>query len=185
MHVHDAPLPGLKIIELAVHGDARGFFVERFSRDAFAKHGLPTEFAQDNHSRSAPGILRGLHYQHAPAQGKLVGCVRGAIFDVALDIRANSPTYGQHFTIELSDTNGLLLWVPAGFAHGLCVIGSEPADVLYKVTAPYNAKGEGGIRYDDPQVGVEWPIAHPIISARDQTLATWGEYCANPVAWEA
>lgn len=185
MHVKDASLPGLKIIELAVHGDARGFFVERFNRAEFARHGLPTEFAQDNHSRSAPGVLRGLHYQYSPAQGKLVGCVRGAIFDVVVDIRADSPTFGQHFTIELSDMNGLLLWVPAGFAHGLCVIGNEPADVFYKVNTLYNAKGEGGLRFDDPQLNITWPVKNPQISTRDRELSTWGEYCASPMKWES
>lgn len=183
MHVKDASLPGLKIIELDVYGDARGFFVERFHAPRFAEHGLPVDFAQDNHSRSAPGILRGLHYQHAPAQGKLVGVTRGAVFDVAVDIRHGSPTFGQWFGIELSDVNGLLLWMPPGFAHGFCVLGDEPADMLYKVSAPYNPQGEGGIRYDDPQLAIDWPVQNPTISARDEALATWGEYCANPIEW--
>src|ERR1700727_1514521 len=141
MKVIDCPLDGLKVIELDVHGDPRGFFVERFHIKRFAEAGLPHIFMQDNHSRSAPGILRGLHYQFSPPQGKLVGAIAGRIWDVAVDVRPDSPTYGQHFTIELSDENATLLWVPAGFAHGFCVIGDVPADVIYKVTAPY---GPGG-----------------------------------------
>lgn len=184
MQITDAPLPGLKIIELKLHGDARGFFVERFREDAFAAAGLPARFAQDNHSRSAPGILRGLHYQHAPPQGKLIGVVRGRVWDVAVDIRAGSPTFGKHFGIELSDENGRLLWMPAGFAHGFCVLGSEPADMLYKVTELYSAAGEGGIRFDDPALAIPWPIENPAISARDQALPSWAEYAARPVEWK-
>lgn len=180
MHVETFSIEGLKLITLDVHGDARGFFVERFNEQKFADAGLPTQFVQDNHSRSAPGILRGLHYQHNPGQGKLVGVLRGAILDVAVDIRAGSPTYGQHFSVELSDMNGKLLWLPAGFAHGFCVLGDKPADVLYKVTAPYNANGEGGIRYDDPDLGIHWPIKNPHISQRDEQLEPFSRYKFNP-----
>src|ERR1700751_308489 len=114
-------IPGLILVELKVHGDSRGFFVERFRDDLFGEAGLPTHFAQDNHSRSAPGVLRGLHYQVDPPQGKLVGCVGGRIWDVAVDIRVDSPTFGKSYGVELSDENGRLLWVPSGFAHGFCV----------------------------------------------------------------
>lgn len=183
MKVSECPLEGLKVIELAVHGDARGFFVERFNRERFAEAGLPVDFVQDNHSRSAPGVLRGLHYQHSPAQGKMVGVTRGAVWDVAVDIRPNSPTYGRWHAEELSDVNGRLFWMPPGFAHGFCVIGAEPADMLYKVTGLYNGAGEGGIRYDDPEIAVDWPVKNPLISGRDQKLASFAEYKENPPQW--
>ncbi|HKY04327.1 MAG TPA: dTDP-4-dehydrorhamnose 3,5-epimerase, partial [Blastocatellia bacterium] len=132
---------GLMLVELVMMRDERGFFLERFQTDRFRENGLPADFVQDNHSRSVPGVLRGLHYQYDPPQGKLVGVARGAVWDVAVDVRANSPTYGRSFGIELSDANGRMLWVPPGFAHGFCVLGDEPADVLYKVDAHYNPKG--------------------------------------------
>lgn len=171
-------IPGLVLVELKIQGDARGFFVERFRQDTFGQAGLPTAFAQDNHSRSAPGILRGLHYQTAPAQGKLVGVIRGRIWDVAVDIRPESPTFGKHIGVELSDINGKLLWLPAGFAHGFCVLGDEPADVLYKVDAPYNPTTEGGILWNDPELGIQWPIQNPITSLRDQKLQSFAGYRA-------
>ena len=185
MKITPLEIEGLTLIELALHGDHRGFFVERFQLATFEAHGLPTVFAQDNHSRSAPGVLRGLHYQHTPAQGKLVGVIRGRIWDVAVDIRPDSPTFGQSVGMELSDLNGRLLWIPAGFAHGFCVLGDEPADLLYKVGAPYSPQGEGGIAWDDPELAVAWPVADPVVSARDQSLASFADYRAHPVAWGA
>lgn len=183
MRAIECPIDGLMLVEMELHGDARGFFVERFNQAHFQDFGLPTNFVQDNHSRSAPGVLRGLHYQHSPAQGKLVGVTRGRIWDVAVDIRPNSSTFGHYYGVELSDMNGLLYWMPAGFAHGFCVLGEEPADVLYKVTTPYNPLGEGGIAYDDPDIGIRWPISVPLISARDQAQVSFKEYRANPPAW--
>lgn len=184
MQVSDCPIPGLKLVKLALHGDGRGFFVERFHEARFAEAGLPTHFLQDNHSRSAPGILRGLHYQYDRPMGKLVGVVRGAIWDVALDVRPGSPTFGKHYAVELTAENGLLLWMPAGFAHGFCAIGDEPADVCYKVDAFYNPQGEGGIRYDDPDLAIDWPVKNPTLSARDAVLGSWRDYCAAPPRWE-
>ena len=178
MQIQDTPLPGLRLIQLDLLGDSRGFFVERFQAARFTEAGLPTVFAQDNHSRSQPGILRGLHYQHTPQQAKLVGVVRGRVWDVAVDIRKDSPTFGRHFAVELSDMNGLLLWVPAGFAHGFCVLGDTPADMLYKVDQLYHRDGEGGIRYDDPDLNIPWPLQSPLISERDQGLQNWKEFCA-------
>lgn len=172
------PLEGLVQIELVVHGDARGFFVERFQAEEFALAGLPTHFVQDNHSRSAPGVLRGLHYQNNPAQGKLVGVIRGRIWDVAVDLRPESPTFGQHAAVELSDLNGRLLWIPRGFAHGFCVLGDEPADLLYKVDARYNAAGEGGILWSDTDLAIPWTLDEPVISARDRLLPTFAEFRA-------
>jgi dTDP-4-dehydrorhamnose 3,5-epimerase len=172
-------LPGLVLIELAIHRDARGFFTERFQAARFAEHGLPTQFAQDNHSRSDPGVLRGLHFQHEPPQGKLIGVTRGRVWDVTLDIRPGSPTFGKHTGLELSDANGRLLWVPPGFAHGFCVLGDEPADVVYKVTTPYNAAGEGGIRWNDPDLAIAWPLPQPIVSERDEGLGSFADYHAR------
>jgi dTDP-4-dehydrorhamnose 3,5-epimerase len=183
MQVVPTKLDGVKIVELKVHGDKRGFFVERFNHDRFKEAGLPTQFAQDNHSRSAPGVLRGLHFQHTPPQGKLVGAVRGRIWDVAVDVRPSSSTFGQHVGVELSDENGKLLWVPAGFAHGFCVLGDEPADVMYKVTATYHPSGELGILWNDPAFAIEWPIKNPTLSARDQALMSFADYKKNPVKW--
>ena len=176
MKVTRLELDGLLLIELDVHGDDRGFFIERFNLEQFRAEGLPTDFVQDNHSRSRPGVVRGLHYQHTPAQGKLVGVTRGRIFDVVLDIRADSPTFGQHASGELSDMSGRLLWVPPGFAHGFCVLGDTPADLLYKVDAPYNPDGEGGIRWNDPELAIGWPVTNPTVSARDRTMPTFAEH---------
>lgn len=173
------------LIELDVYEDARGFFVARFQDEQFRECSLPTAFVQDNHSRSRPGVIRALHFQHSPPQGKLVGVIRGRIWDVAVDVRADSPTFGQGIGVELSDLNGLLLWVPAGFAHGFCVLGDEPADVMYKVDAPYNPRGESGIAWNDPDLGIEWPVQEPILSARDRALPSFAEYRANPVTWES
>lgn len=179
MNILDCPIEGLKILELKVHGDARGFFVERFHAERFRAAGLPTDYAQDNHSRSAPGVLRGLHYQFNPAQGKLVGVTHGRVWDVALDIRPGSKTFGKHFGLELTDTNGLLFWIPPGFAHGFCVLGDEPVDILYKVTGTYNPAGEGGIKYDDTEINIPWPVKNPTISARDQGLPSFASFRAS------
>ncbi len=175
------PLEGLLLIELDVHGDERGFFIERFNLTRFREIGLPVDFVQDNHSRSCPGVVRGLHYQRTPAQGKLVGVTRGRIWDVVVDIRPASTTCGQTCATELSDMNGRLLWVPPGFAHGFCVLGDTPADMLYKVNAPYNPDGEKGILWNDPALAIAWPISDPIVSRRDRVMPTWAEHCAAAV----
>jgi dTDP-4-dehydrorhamnose 3,5-epimerase len=185
MQIIDTALPEVKIIQLILHGDARGFFVERYHEGKLAEIGFNERFAQDNHSRSAPGILRGLHYQHTPPQGKLVGVTSGRVLDVAVDIRTHSPHFGKHVAVELSDTNGRLLWIPAGFAHGFCVLGDAPADMLYKCTGLYNAAGEGGIRYDDPQIGIDWPIQNPQISGRDEALESLADYKKHAPDWRA
>ncbi len=179
--VKDLSLSGLKLIELKVFADERGFFTERYQLDRFADYGLPRTFIQDNHSRSKPGVIRGLHYQHSPAQGKLVGVIRGAILDVVVDLRKASPTYGKHEAVELSDSNGRLLWVPPGFAHGFCVLGDEHADVMYKVDGAYSPKTEGGLLYSDPALKIQWPVKNPIVSGKDQILPTFADYQKNPV----
>ncbi len=180
MKVQKLEIEGPLLIELAVHGDERGFFVERYQEARFKELGLPCRFVQDNHSRSAPGVLRGLHFQFIPAQGKLVGVTRGKVWDVAVDIRPTSPTFGKHVGVELSDMNGRLLWVPPGFAHGFCVLGNESADMLYKVTEIYNPKGEMGIAWDDPEFDIKWPVRDPIISQRDQNQPSFAAYRAKP-----
>ncbi|HUP56691.1 MAG TPA: dTDP-4-dehydrorhamnose 3,5-epimerase [Bdellovibrionota bacterium] len=183
MKVTRPQIPDLILIELPVYGDDRGFFVERFNQKKFQDLGLPTKFVQDNHSLSKPSVLRGLHYQTQPSQGKLVGCSRGRIWDIAVDLRPQSPTFGRHYAAELSAENGRLLWIPTGFAHGFCVLGDEPADVIYKVDAFYNAKSEGGIRWDDPDLQIPWPIKRPLVSPRDEQLPTFADYRRMPPIW--
>jgi dTDP-4-dehydrorhamnose 3,5-epimerase len=180
----ETELKSLMVVELVVHGDQRGFFTERFQEAKFRENGLPTRFVQDNHSRSAPGVLRGLHFQVDPPQGKLVGVVRGKIWDVAVDVRADSPTFGKYFGIELSDENGKLLWIPPGFAHGFQVIGDGPADVLYKVDNLWNATGEGGIHFADPELGIRWPIPKATVSGRDERLQSFSSYRKSPAVWK-
>lgn len=183
MNVVRERIQGVVTIQLDVYSDDRGFFLERFSDRAFRDAGLPTAFCQDNHSRSKPGVVRGLHYQTEPAQGKLVGVIRGRIWDVVIDIRPDSPTYGSHVATELTGDGGRLLWIPPGMAHGFCVLGDEPADVLYKVDRPYNRATEGGILWCDPELGIEWPVSHPTVSDRDRLLQTFAQYRANPYRW--
>ncbi len=149
-------LPGLVLLAPAVHGDSRGFFVETFRADAWAAAGVPTEFVQDNHSRSRRGTLRGIHFQTHPGQGKLVRVARGRVLDVVVDLRRGSPSFGEWEAVELDDERGLQLYVPVGFGHGFCVL-SETADFVYKCTAYYDAATEAGIRFDDPDVGIRWP----------------------------
>ena len=165
------------LIEPKVFGDARGFFFESFNAQAFADAtGVTLPFVQDNHSRSRRGVLRGLHYQLAPkAQGKLVRCVRGAVFDVAVDIRRDSPTFGRWSGAVLSEENQHQLWIPPGLAHGFVVL-TDTADFLYKTTDYYSPAHERAIRWDDPAIGIEWPlaahgIAQPVLSDKDQTGA--------------
>src|SRR3954463_7997061 len=150
-----------------VHGDARGFFVETFRADAWAAEGVPTGFVQDNHSRSRLGTLRGLHFQTHPGQGKLVRVARGRVFDVVVDLRRGSPTFGEWEGMELDDVSGRMLWIPIGFGHGFLVL-SEVADFVYKCTNYYDPATEAGIRFDDPAVGIEWPSGVELLySERD------------------
>jgi dTDP-4-dehydrorhamnose 3,5-epimerase len=160
-------LDGLVLIAPAVHGDARGFFTETWRADAWAAHGIPSEFVQDNHSRSRRGTLRGIHFQTHPGQGKLVRAARGRVFDVVVDLRRGSDTFGQWEGVELDDERGHQLWIPVGFGHGFCVV-SETADFVYKCTAYYDAATEAGIRFDDPDVGIEWPDIELLYSERDR-----------------
>jgi dTDP-4-dehydrorhamnose 3,5-epimerase len=172
LKISDLEIQGLKLVELNLFRDQRGFFVERFNADVFRKAGLPSNFVQDNHSKSHPKVLRGLHYQYDPPQAKLVGVVRGKIWDVVVDLRRDSSSFMKSFGIELSAENGMLLWIPAGFAHGFCVLGDEAADVHYKVDSMYNPKGENGLLWNDPDLKIKWPIDDPIVSDRDKKLST-------------
>jgi len=165
-------LPGVKRVEPIVLGDERGFFLESYRVAALADAGITEEFVQDNHSRSGAGIVRGMHFQ--PGQAKLVRCVRGAIFDVVVDIRVGSPTFGQWEGYELNDTTHHQLYVPNGFAHGFSVL-SDVADVVYKITDYYDPATEGGFAFDDPEVGIEWPPAPEgglVASQRDRSAPT-------------
>jgi len=163
-------IPDLILIEARHSQDARGFFLETYKRSAFAAHGIDVSFVQDNYSRSVRGVLRGLHFQKPPrAQGKLVQVIRGEVLDVAVDIRRGSPTYGQWAGLRLSGDRFQLLYIPVGFAHGFCVLSDE-ADFVYKVTAEYAPELEAGILWNDPEIGIEWPVADPIVSPRDAAL---------------
>ena len=171
LNVIRTPLDGVLILEPKVFGDARGFFMESYNRRDFAAAtGLDVDFVQDNHSRSRRGVLRGLHYQIKQPQGKLVRVVRGAVFDVAVDIRRSSPTFGRWTGTELSEDNQRQFWIPPGFAHGFLVL-TESADFLYKATDWYAPEHERGIAWNDPAIGIEWPldaIGQPLLSDKDR-----------------
>lgn len=177
MECIDLPL-GLKLIRPATFKDNRGFFLQSYQASAYVAAGIDVEFTQDNHSRSVKGTLRGLHYQSHPGQAKLVRVGRGRIFDVAVDIRPDSPTFGKWHGVYLDDNEHAQLFVPVGFAHGFCVV-SDVADVMYKVSTPYDAETECGLRYNDPEFGIEWPVDEPLLSARDQQTESFASYRAR------
>ena len=168
MNIIETALPGALTIEPRVFGDSRGFFMETWNVGAFAAAGLDLAFVQDNHSRSQKGVLRGLHFQNPGPQGKLVRVTNGAVFDVAVDLRASSPTFGQWVGVELSAENKRMFWVPEGFAHGFLTL-EDDTDFLYKCTAPYAPQSDHTLAWDDPAVGIEWPVTglDPIISEKD------------------
>lgn len=172
MRVIDTALADVKILEPRVFGDGRGFFLESWNRRLFAELGLPADFVQDNHSRSQRHVLRGLHYQLNQPQGKLVRVVRGAVFDVAVDLRRASPTFGRWEGFELSEDNRRMAWIPPGFAHGFLVL-SDSADFLYKATEYYAPEHERCVAWNDPDIGIDWPLAgaEPVLSAKDQAGA--------------
>jgi dTDP-4-dehydrorhamnose 3,5-epimerase len=171
----DTRLEGLVLLQPTVHGDERGFFVETWREDTWSAHGVPSDFVQDNHSRSRRGTVRGIHFQTRPGQGKLVRCARGAVLDVVVDLRRGSPTFGEWEAVELDDVHGSQLWIPIGFGHGFCVL-SETADFVYKCTNYYDAATEAGIRFDDPDVGVEWPADIELLySERDRSAPRLAE----------
>lgn len=178
MKVVDTIISGVKIIEPTVFGDDRGFFFESFNEEKFSSlTGVTLPFVQDNHSRSSKGVLRGLHYQEAPySQGKLVRCVVGAVFDVAVDIRPQSPTFGSWFGVMLSDENKKQLWIPPGLAHGFCVL-SDSADFVYKATSYYYPAAERSLRWDDSDLAIDWPLeTSPIVSDKDASALTFSAF---------
>ena len=166
MDVIQTDVEGVLILEPKVFGDARGFFMETWSRDRYREAGIDATFVQDNVSSSSKGVLRGLHYQNPQGQGKLVQVLKGQVLDVGVDIRVGSPTFGKAVTCLLSDENRRQFYVPAGFAHGFCVL-SEMALFSYKCTDFYNAQTEGGVLWNDPDIGIDWPIQEPILSPKD------------------
>ena len=167
-------LDGLVLITPAKHGDDRGFFMETYRADAWGAQGVATEFVQDNHSRSRRGTLRGMHFQLSPGQGKLVRVARGRVLDVVVDIRRESPTFGQWEAFELDDEGAHQLWIPVGFAHGFCVL-SDVADFVYKCTSYYDPATESGFSFADPDVGIEWPGGELIYSERDRNAPRLAE----------
>jgi dTDP-4-dehydrorhamnose 3,5-epimerase len=174
-------LEGVALIEPVVHGDERGFMVESFRTEAWRELGVDTPFVQHNHSRSSQGTLRGIHFQTEPGQAKLVRCARGRILDVAVDLRRGSPTYGEWEAQVLDDVAHRQLFVPVGFGHGFAVL-SEVADVCYQVSSLYDPATEKGIAWDDPEVGVEWQVAEPLLSERDKTAPRLSEI-ADQLPW--
>ena len=167
MRVTPSSLPDVLVVEPTVHGDARGFFFESWNRRSFAEAGVDADFVQDNHSRSARGVLRGLHYQIEHAQGKLVRVTEGAVLDVAVDLRRSSPTFGRHVAVELSSANRRMLWIPPGYAHGFIVV-SDAAEFLYKTTDYWYPAHERTLLWSDPALAIAWPAAiAPVLAPRD------------------
>jgi dTDP-4-dehydrorhamnose 3,5-epimerase len=179
MNVTPTQIPEVLIIEPKVFGDRRGFSFEAFTADRYASHGMSGPFVQDNISRSAYAVLRGLHLQNPKSQGKLVTVVRGRVFDVAVDVRLGSPTFGQHVAVELNDDNRRQVWVPRGFAHGFVVL-SETADVFYKCDEFYSPADEIAVRWNDPAIGIAWGIDSPAMSARDAAAPLLAEIRTLP-----
>ncbi|MBK7858072.1 MAG: dTDP-4-dehydrorhamnose 3,5-epimerase [Archangiaceae bacterium] len=166
MNVVQTPLPGVLIFEPKVFRDDRGHFLESFSLERYRAAGLTLPFVQDNWSRSKAGTLRGLHFQNPRPQGKLVMVTRGAVFDVAVDIRKSSPTFGKWFGVELSEENCKQFWIPPGFAHGFVALRDD-TDFLYKCTDVYFPEGDGGVLWNDPDLGIAWPVKEPLLSKKD------------------
>jgi dTDP-4-dehydrorhamnose 3,5-epimerase len=167
------------VLTSEVFEDARGFFMETYRADQFAALGLPTEFGQDNHSRSRKGVIRGLHFQWSPPMGKLMRVTSGSALLVAVDIRKGSPTLGKWFALEVSAQNKKQVWAPAGFARGFCVL-SDFAEIQYKCTGIYNNKAESGIRWNDPKIAIDWPIKDPELSDKDRQARSLDDWLASP-----
>ncbi len=178
MEIIELPLAGAKLIRPRVFRDARGFFLESFQQDRYREAGMPELWVQDNHSLSCQGTLRGLHYQSKPGQAKLVRVTRGRIFDAIVDIRPGSATFGNWHGLEIDAEEHSQVYVPIGFAHGFCVL-SETAEVQYKVSSPYDASTECAIRWNDAEIGVAWPSASAILSARDQASESFADFKAR------
>ncbi len=180
MDVSKTALPEVLLIKPKKFDDNRGYFYESWNQDRYAGYGIPSDFAQDNVSLSTKGTLRGLHYQAPMAQGKLVSVLVGRVFDVAVDLRRGSPRFGSWVGIELSGETREQLWIPEGFAHGFCVI-SERAEFFYKCTAPYNPATEHTIRYNDPEIGIKWPVEVPVLSEKDKNACSLADATTLPM----
>ena len=170
MRITTTELEGVLIVEPKMFADARGSFCESYVKHRYQEHGILDEFIQDNHSISKKGVLRGLHYQENPEQAKLVRVTRGEVFDVAVDIRKGSPTFGKWIGVRLSGENYLQMYIPVGFAHGFCVL-SDTAEFLYKCSEYYSPSGERTVLWNDPDIGIDWPIKNPILSEKDNTAS--------------
>jgi dTDP-4-dehydrorhamnose 3,5-epimerase len=181
MNIESRQLGDVVVLKPEVFEDERGFFVESFRADQFEKLGLPTQFVQDNHSRSGRGVLRGLHFQFDPAMSKVMRVTVGSVWLVAVDIRRGSPTLGRWYGREVSAENKLQIWAPPGFARGFCVL-SDVAELQYKCTAQYNPKGESAIRWNDPELGIDWPVDSPVLSARDAAAPSFAEWLESDAA---
>ena len=174
-------LPDVVVLVPDIFQDSRGFFMETFREDQFKAHGLPYHFVQDNHSRSAKGVVRGLHFQWEPPMGKLMRVTQGSAFLVAVDIRKGSPTLGKWAGIEASAENRREVWAPAGFARGFCVL-SDFAEIQYKCTGAYSNKGESGILWNDPGIGIQWPVTNAELSEKDKKAQTLAQWLASPAS---
>ena len=177
--IESSHLNGIVVVKSEVFEDGRGFFMEVYRKDQFQELGLPTDFVQDNHSRSAKGVLRGLHFQWDPPMGKLMRVTFGSAFLVAVDIRKGSPNLGKWFGIEVSAENKRQVWAPAGFARGFCVL-SDYAEIQYKCTGLYSKNGESGILWNDPALGIKWPVEDPVLSAKDKSAQSLEQWLKSP-----
>ncbi|MDZ7740224.1 MAG: dTDP-4-dehydrorhamnose 3,5-epimerase [Bacteroidota bacterium] len=179
MKVNKTKIPGLLIIEPDVFADERGYFFESYNREKFVRAGIPHTFVQDNESKSQKGVLRGLHFQNPPhAQGKLVRVIKGAVLDVAVDIRKGSPSYGEWEAVELSEKNKKMYWIPAGMAHGFLTL-EDNTIFFYKCTELYNKSSEGSIRWDDPDLNIDWGIKNPVLSGKDREAPAFKEFSSS------
>ena len=181
IRIESRHLGDVTVLASEVFEDERGFFMEVYRSDQYKALGLPTEFVQDNHSRSKRGVVRGLHFQWDPPMGKLMRVTYGSAFLIAVDIRKGSPTLGRWFGVEVSAQDKKQVWAPAGFARGFCVT-SDFAEIQYKCTGIYNPKGESGIRWNDPKVGIQWPVKEPELSGKDRQAQTLDEWLASPAS---
>lgn len=178
-HVIDRPIDGVVVFRSDIYKDDRGQFMEAFRHDSFRSLGVPESFVQENQSRSRKGVIRGLHFQWAPQMGKVMRVTRGRAFLVGVDIRHGSPTLGKWFGLDASEEDGIQVWAPPGFARGLCAL-EEGTTVLYKCTGTWNVKGEGAIRWNDPRIGLRWPISDPILSEKDAVAQSFDDWLKRP-----
>ena len=179
MEIIKTPLEGLLVIKPRIFGDDRGYFFESWSKESFSKVGLDLDFVQDNQSLSSKGVLRGLHFQNPPyAQGKLVRVIKGVVLDVAVDIRKDSPTYGQHFSVELSEENKIIVWIPPGFAHGFLTM-EDNTIFTYKCTGVYNKNSEEALLWNDADLNINWKIKNPLVSEKDLTAGNFKDFVSK------